>query len=169
VHHYRHYICMCYTYIVPFESFDHLDDVLARIHAARLRPSWRRRLFEGAGAITSVSVLRALRAVERCEHSGAVASVGVVADYMAIEHSTASRLIGRIVESGLLVKSSAPDDQRRCLLMLTERGRQGLTDITARRRQLVAEAVTEWPAGDLETLLALLDRLADDFERGANA
>jgi DNA-binding MarR family transcriptional regulator len=160
---------MCYTYMVPSENFDHLDDVLARIHAARQRPSWRRRLFEGSGAITSVSVLRALRAVERCEQSGASASVGDVADYMAIEHSTASRLIGRIVELGLLIKSSAPDDQRRCLLVLTERGRQGLTEITARRRQLVAEAVIEWPADELETLLSLLDRLADDFERGARA
>lgn len=160
---------MCYTYIVPSERFDHLDDVLARIHSARQRPGWRRRLFEGSGDVTSVPVLRALRAVERCEQSGAGASVGDVADYMAIEHSTASRLVGRIVELGLLIKSSAPDDQRRCLLTLTQRGRQGLTDVTARRRQLVAEAVTEWPAGDLETLLALLDRLADDFERGANA
>lgn len=157
---------MCYTYIVPTQPLDHLDDVLARIHAARQRPSWRRRLFEGSGAVTSVSVLRALRAVERGERNGAGASVSDVADYMAIEHSTASRLVGRIVESGLLVKSTAPDDQRRCLLVLTERGRQGLTDITARRQRLVGEAVTGWPPDELKTLLDLLDRLADDFERG---
>jgi DNA-binding MarR family transcriptional regulator len=103
--------------------------------------------------------------VERGQRSEVGASVGDVADYMAIEHSTASRLVGRIVEMGLLVKTNAPDDQRRCLLLLTERGQQGLTDITARRRELVAEAITDWPAGDLEILLGLLDRLADDFER----
>lgn len=155
---------MCYTYIMT-EVLDHLDDVLARVHSARQRPAWRRRLFEGQNAVTSVSVLRALRAVELGQDSPGV-SVGDVADYMVVEHSTASRLVGRLVESGLLAKANSPQDQRRCMLHLTDVGRKALDAITNRRRQMVAEAVAGWSTNDVEALLGLLDRLADDFERG---
>jgi DNA-binding MarR family transcriptional regulator len=150
-------------------ALDHLDEVLARVHQARQRPAWRRRLFEGQTAVTSLSTLRALRAVERGDASGAGASVGDVADYMVIEHSTASRLVGRLVESGLLAKTNSPLDQRRCVLNLTEVGRKALDDVTDRRRQMVADSVAGWSVRDVDTLLTLLDRLADDFERGGSA
>lgn len=163
---FRRYTCMCYAYFMSTDDLDDLDDLLARIHVARQRPAWRRRLFEGQRVITSMSVLRALRAVEHREHAGAGASIGDVAEYMAVEHSTASRLVGRLVESGLLEKSSATEDQRRCVLILTDLGRRELDDVTDCRRQMVAETVTGWPVSDLETLLKLLDRLAGDFERG---
>lgn len=155
---------MCYAYIVPSEAFDHLDDLLVRIHATRQGRSWRRRLFEGQNTITSASTLRALRAVERGDSAGV--SVGDVAEYMAIEHSTASRLVGRLVELNLLAKTNSTEDQRRCVLALTDTGRKALGDVNDRRRQMVAEAVQNWPAGDMDVLLQLLDRLADDFERG---
>ncbi|MET0454696.1 MAG: MarR family transcriptional regulator [Mycobacterium sp.] len=150
-------------------SYDRLDDALARIHAVRQRPSWRRRLFEGHPAVGSLPALRVLRAVERHESTGDAASVGDVAEYLAVEHSTASRLVGGVVASGLLSKSVAPDDQRRYLLALTEDGRRALGEITDRRRQMVADVVDGWLESDVEMLLGLLDRLADDFERGPGA
>jgi DNA-binding MarR family transcriptional regulator len=149
---------------VPQSRYDHLDELLTRIHVARQRPNWRRRLLDGAGPVTNVSTLRVLRAVEQCQQRGGGASIRDVADYIAVEHSTASRTVAAVVEAGLLTKTSAADDQRRCVLVLTDVGREALATVTDRRRELVAETIADWPDTDVDKLVTLLDRLAERFE-----
>ena len=158
---------MCYTYIVPRSRYDDLDELLSRIHVARQRPSWRRRLLDGTSPVTSVSTLRVLRAVERCQQIGGGASIREVAEFMAVEHSTASRSVAAVVAAGLLTKTSATDDQRRCVLVLTDVGRKALATVTDRRRELVAETIAGWPDTDVDTLVTLLDRLTQRFEHVA--
>ena len=159
---------MCYAYIVTQARYDRLDDLLTRIHLARQRPAWRRRLLDGADSVTNVSMLRVLRAVEECQRTGAGASIRDVAEFMAVEQSTASRTVAAVVAAGLLTKTSAPDDQRRCALVLTDVGRKALATVTDRRRDLVAETIADWPDTDVDTLVGLLDRLTERFE-GAGA
>ena len=158
---------MCYAYIVPPSRYDQLDELLTRIHIARQRQNWRRRLLDGAGPATNVSTLRVLRAVEQCERCDDGASIRDVAEYLAIEHSTASRLVATVVAAGLLTKSVAPDDQRRRALVLTDAGRKALATVTDRRRDLVAEAIADWPDLDVDILVTLLGRLTERFERAA--
>ncbi|UXA17980.1 MarR family winged helix-turn-helix transcriptional regulator [Mycobacterium sp. SMC-4] len=158
---------MCYAYLVPPSPLDALDDLLTRIHIARLRPNWRRRLLDAAGPVSTMSALRVLRAVEQCENAGAGASVRDVADFLGVEQSTASRTVATVVDAGLLDKTMATDDQRRCRLLLTESGRAALAEVTDRRRDLVAEAVADWPHADVATLVSLLQRLAERFETAA--
>lgn len=152
---------------VPQSRYDQLDDLLTRIHLARQRPNWRRRLLDDAGPVANVSTLRVLRAVEECQRFGGGASIRDVADYMAVEHSTASRTVAAVVAAGLLTKTFAPDDQRRCALVLTDVGRKALATVTDRRRELVAEAIADLPDTDVDTLVALLGRLTERFERAA--
>lgn len=152
---------------MPSPRYDDLDDLLTRIHVARQRPKWRRRVLEGAGPVTSVATLRVLRAVESHEKAGCGASIRDVADQMAVEHSTASRTVATVVEAGLLTKSSATDDQRRTVLVLTDVGRKALATVTDRRRELVAETVADWPGADVDTLVALLERLTERLEAAA--
>ena len=161
-------ICMCYTYLMPHSRYDRLDDLLTRLHVARQRPSWRRRLLGGAGAVTNVSTLRALRAVEQHQQTGDGASIRDVAEYMGIEHSTASRTVAAVVAAGLLSKTSAADDQRRSVLVLTDAAREALAAVTDRRRELVAKTISDWPDKDVDSLVALLERLTDDFERAVS-
>ncbi len=142
---------MCYAYLVPQSRYDRLDELLTRIHVARQRPHWRHRV---------------LRAVEQCQQTGG-ASVRDVAEFMAVEHSTASRVVAAVVAEGLLTKSSAHDDQRRCALVLTDVGAKELAAVTDRRRDLVAATVADWPESDVDTLLSLLERLTERFERAA--
>ncbi|MCT7661373.1 MarR family winged helix-turn-helix transcriptional regulator [Mycobacterium deserti] len=150
---------------VAQSRYDQLDDLLTRLHVARQRPSWRRRMLDGADPVASVSTLRVLRAVEQCQQAGGGASVSDVAEYLAVEHSTASRTVGAVVAAGLLTKTSATDDQRRCVLVLTDVGRKALATVTGRRRELVAETIADWPDTDVDTLVSLLDRLTERFER----
>jgi DNA-binding MarR family transcriptional regulator len=157
---------MCYAYFVPPSRYDQLDDLLTRIHIARQRPQWRHRVLGTDSPVSTVSTLRALRAVEHCQDAGG-ASIRDVADFMAVEHSTASRIVATAVASGLLSKSSASDDQRRCALTLTDVGRKELAAVTHRRRDLVADIVADWTQTDVDTLVALLDRLTQRFEHEA--
>jgi DNA-binding MarR family transcriptional regulator len=157
------YVCATHIY-VPQSRYDHLDELLTRLHVARQRPSWRRRLLHGGDPVTSVSTLRVLRAVEQ---SGGGASISDVADYLAVEHSTASRTVASVVAAGLLTKANASDDQRRCVLVLTDVGRKALATVTDRRRELVAETIADWPDTDVDTLVTLLERLTERFESTA--
>lgn len=152
---------------MPPSRYDQLDELLTRIHVARQRPNWRRRLLDGAGPVTSVSTLRVLRAVERHQLLGSGASVGDVAEHLAVEHSTASRTVSSVVAAGLIAKSAAPEDQRRSVLVLTDAGQKALTAVTERRRDLVAEAVADWPGADVDTLVTLLQKLTERVEESA--
>ena len=155
---------MYYTYVMGQSPYDHLDELLTRIHVARQRPGWRRRLLDDSGPVANVSTLRVLRAVEQAPDSTAGVSVRDVAEYLGVEHSTASRSVAGVVASGLLAKTSASHDQRRCALALTDLGRKALDTVTERRRDVIAEAITDWPEDDVDTLVGLLDRLAQRFE-----
>lgn len=154
---------------VPPTRYDHLDELLTRIHILRQRPEWRRQLLDDIAPVATVSTLRVLRAVEQCEKGGRGASIGDVAEYMAVEHSTASRTVASVVAAGLLNKTLAADDQRRCVLVLTDAGRDALAAVTDRRREIVADVVSDWPDTDVDALVGLLDRLVVDFERGVRA
>ncbi len=149
---------------VPQSRLDQLDDLLTRIAIARQRPGWRGRVLDGSSPVTNASTLRVLRAVEQCQQSGGGASVRDVADFLAVEHSTASRSVTAVVAAGLLTKTFAADDQRRCALVLTDEGRKALATVAERRRDLVAELVDDWPDADLDTLVSLLARLTARFE-----
>ena len=154
---------MCYAYNVP--RYNRLDELLVRVHTVRQRPGWRRRLIDAATTVPTLSTLRVLRAVEQREKTGHGASIGEVAEYMGVEHSTASRTVTSAVTAGLLTKTLSAEDQRRCVLMLTDRGRDALAEVTARRRDMVAETVAHWSDDDVDTLVDLLERLVTDFER----
>jgi DNA-binding MarR family transcriptional regulator len=141
--------------------------LLLRIRIAQQRPAWRRRLIASSGSVQTLSTLRVLRAVERHGLVQRETSVSDVAEYMAVEHSTASRAVAGVVATGLLKKSYSPGDQRRCMLELTEAGRAALAEITGGRQQMVAETIAHWPVDDVDALLVLLERLAHDFEHKA--
>lgn len=151
------HICMAQS------RFDHLDELLTRIHVVRQRPEWRRLLLSDADPV-SVSTLRVLRAVEQRDLAGQPASIGDVADHLAVEHSTASRTVASVVAAGLLAKTVAPEDNRRSSLALTDVGRKALAHVTDRRRELVTDVIADWPDADVDALVALLGRLAVDFE-----
>lgn len=155
---------MCYAYNVP--RYNQLDELLVRVHTVRQRPGWRRRLIDPAATVPTLSTLRVLRAVEQREKAGQPASIREVAEYMAVEHSTASRTVTGAVAAGLLTKTLAAEDQRRCMLALTDAGRKALAEVTERRRDMVAETVAHWADDDVDTLVDLLQRLVTDFERG---
>ena len=63
-----------------------------------------------------------VQAVEAVQATAQEATVGAVAQQLAVDPSTASRLVADAIEDGYLVRSASPADNRRVQLGLTEDG-----------------------------------------------
>ncbi len=164
-------------------DLDDLDDALVEVRRALQRPGYRHRLLDGLSVEVSLATLRLLRAVQRTTTpattrattpaSAAVGdagapvgapSIGEVAEALAVDPSTASRLVDRAVAGGLLERRACADDRRRTRLHLSERGRRFLDEVTERRRDLLREITFTWSRGDVDDLVGLLRRLREGFD-----
>lgn len=141
---------------------DALDDALVALRRALQRPSYRRQLMTRLGDDERLGTIRIVRAVER---AGEPCSVGDVADLLAIAPSTASRSVEDAVVRGYLARGACPEDRRKALLQVTERGSGLLDRMTAARREVLAEVTEDWGPADLRGLVQQLRRLLAGFER----
>lgn len=126
------------------------------------RPGYRKRLLQGLSSDIGLATLRLLRAVQRSDEAP---SVGGVADVLMIDASTASRLVERAAEAGLLERRSSAEDRRMVRLHLTAEGQEVLEEVTARRRQLLAQVTAGWDPGALQELIGLLSALQAGFDQ----
>lgn len=146
----------------------HIDQSVAEIERAafQLRRLWAKphllqRLREECGhegrpiQLSSLLVIHAIAGQGRDE-----VTVGAVADYLDIDPSTASRLVGHAIDAGFVSRSPSPVDARRARLRLTESGDRvrGLTDEF--RRSFIAELVADWSDEDRREFARLLGRFA---------
>lgn len=143
-------------------TLDALDEALVAIRQAQQRPGYRRRLLDGLSRDVDLATLRLLRVVQRAD---APPTIGTVADTLAIDPSTASRVVDRAVATGDLERRACTTDRRKARLRLTDAGQAVLDEATAHRRALLAEVTDTWDAGDLDRLVDLLHALSSGFER----
>ena len=61
---------------------------------------------------------------------GQAMSIGALAEELVLKHHSAVELAGRLEQAGLVHRKGDPDDKRRVLLTLTDRGRTGLSELT---------------------------------------
>jgi DNA-binding MarR family transcriptional regulator len=99
----------------------------------------------------------------RALESAATHEPGVrdVASRLAVDASTASRLVDQSVRAGYVERSASDEDRRRCVLALTADGRALLERATNVRAAFLAEWVCEWSPADVTVMAQLVDRLAD--------
>jgi len=95
-----------------------------------------------------------------------------IADSVELDLSTISRQVRDLVVAGLLAKVPDPADGRAALLSLTDRGAAVLESVSEARREVLAEAITDWTddertalADGLQRLGAGLQQARDDDER----
>lgn len=136
-----------------------LDVAVGRLRRLWESPHLKRRFLDGMGVQIETAVIRVLRAVGE---GGADADTGVgeVAAGLAVEASTASRLVDQAVAHGYLNRDASPKDRRRTVLSLTPSGKQILARATQVREALLLELTDDWSDADVESLASLLERLA---------
>jgi len=137
-----------------------LDVALLEMRRLVNRPGYRQRLLGPLGRAIELSTVRVLHAIDQ---SPEAPSIGEVATILAIDPSTASRLVEQRVTDGLVRRERSPSDGRRSSLELTERGSELLVELAASRRVMLAEVTAGWPADDIHQLDELLRRLISGF------
>ncbi|MCD0481426.1 MarR family winged helix-turn-helix transcriptional regulator [Streptacidiphilus sp. ASG 303] len=123
-------------------------DALIRTFKRELRPGGPR----GGFAL--------LAALHRC---GGL-RVGDLAELFEIDVSAASRQLADLEERGWAERVPNPQDRRSWHARLTPEGERVARERTARARDLLAEAIADWPEEDAAALADLLGRLRTSFD-----
>jgi DNA-binding MarR family transcriptional regulator len=111
------------------------------------------------------SVLAALHAL-RC--SGGGVRLSELASLIALDASTASRLVRTLETDGLVVRTPDPADRRASRLELTDAGRARLEEFVERRHQLFTAAMNGWKQAEIDTFAALMTKFADGVTNAAD-
>jgi DNA-binding MarR family transcriptional regulator len=77
---------------------------------------------------------------------------------MGIDSSTVTRQVAPLVDTGLVKRTSHPEDGRAVVLALSPRGRGRLEEVRTSRRQLMAEVTEDWSPQEREVFTDLLVR-----------
>lgn len=84
-----------------------------------------------------------------------------LAELLAVNSSTAMRMIDRLLTSDLVTRRDNPSNRREVLLGLSRHGSTVVKKVTDRRRKDIARIVQAMPVGQRSDLLAALHAFAD--------
>ncbi len=86
-------------------------------------------------------------------------TVTQLAELLPTDAPRISRLVTRLVEGGLLRRRRRTDDRRVVLLRLTALGAERTEELNRRVNEFEAGLVADLSAGEVETLLSVIDRI----------
>jgi DNA-binding MarR family transcriptional regulator len=114
----------------------------------------------GVGQMRNSMDRAAYLLLNRLDREGPM-GVKALAASMRIDSSTVTRQVAPLVDTGLVKRTSHPEDGRAVVLQLSPRGAARLQEVRSSRRQLMAELTHDWAAEERETFCALLTRFND--------
>ena len=120
-----------------------------------------RRLRQEAGTDLSPSLTAALATIER--HGPLTPSR--LAEIERVQRPTATRMVARLEERGLLLRTTDPGDGRVSLVSLSPEGHALLKSVRGRKNAYLARRLrklSDDEAADLERAAAILERLLEE-------
>jgi len=90
-------------------------------------------------------------------------TVGVVAERLAIDPSTASRLVAETIEAGYITRSPSHTDSRRICLELSETGRMLVEQAHTYQRSVFTQITRDWTEEERLEFSRLLVKFVDSF------
>ena len=93
--------------------------------------------------------------------TGGAMKLAAVAEQLAVNASTALRMVERLEAADMVDRSVNPDNRREVLITLTGAGRQVVDDVTARRREELAAIVARMKPKQRRQLVRALSGFAD--------
>ncbi|WP_210603606.1 MarR family winged helix-turn-helix transcriptional regulator [Brevibacterium oceani] len=97
--------------------------------------------------------------------AGTALGVSALGEAIGVDQPRASRLVSQGVELGLLQREADPEDARRTLIALTDKGRAIVNRFRGAQRDSVDQALSEFTADERALLAELLTRLANAWPK----
>ncbi|WP_043910392.1 MarR family winged helix-turn-helix transcriptional regulator [Kitasatospora griseola] len=94
-------------------------------------------------------------------HSRGAMSLSRLAEHLAVNPSTAMRMLERLTAAGMVVRDTRPDDRREVRAALTEQGARTVVEATERRRAEIRRIVQAMPARQRSGLVQALRAFSD--------
>jgi DNA-binding MarR family transcriptional regulator len=111
----------------------------------------------GVGQVRNSMDRAAYLLLNRLDNEGPM-GVKALAASMGIDSSTVTRQVAPLVDTGLVKRTSHPEDGRAVVLQLSPRGAARLEEVRSSRRQLMAELTDDWAPEEREAFCTLLTR-----------
>lgn len=146
---------------LPDALLDEFDRARRRLRPAMVRPPEVRVEVPSLGRHLDVAEIGAIDAIAELAAEREDVAVKDVAELLALDHSTVSRLLGELEEDGLVVRAKSPDDRRRTTVELTELGQRVVADSVHISRSVARALFAEWTTEEIEELIRSLAHLAD--------
>lgn len=89
-------------------------------------------------------------------HSRGPLKHAVLADHLAVNPSTASRMVDRLVTAGTVRRRTSPVSRREIVIELTPEGDRLVRQVTAHRRKDIAKIVSTMPEDTRQNLINVL-------------
>ncbi|WP_431952598.1 MarR family winged helix-turn-helix transcriptional regulator [Actinacidiphila sp. bgisy167] len=102
--------------------------------------------------------------LHRLDNEGPM-GVKALAEGMGIDSSTVTRQVAPLVDSGLVKRTSHPEDGRAVVLALSPRGRSRLEEVRASRQRLMEVVTADWTQQERELFTDLLGRFNSSLVR----
>nr|WTB33263.1 MarR family transcriptional regulator [Streptomyces sp. NBC_00830] len=135
---------------------DPLLDALQHQVAVFARRAEQTRL-GGVGHVRNSMDRAAYLLLNRLDREGPM-GVKALAAGMGIDSSTVTRQVAPLVDTGLVKRTSHPEDGRAVVLQLSPRGQARLDEVRASRRELMLQVTQDWTADERDIFCALLTR-----------
>jgi DNA-binding MarR family transcriptional regulator len=129
------------------------------LRRAITRPNFRLRLY--GEDVMDIAQLDALDAV--AEHDAC--RMSELAAFLRVDASTATRVVDRLAEAGLVERSADPSDRRARQIAVTPAGASLLERIRTRARENLPEMLEGFSESELVHFAALLERLVESVDR----
>jgi DNA-binding MarR family transcriptional regulator len=111
----------------------------------------------GVGQVRNSMDRAAYLLLNRLDREGPM-GVKALAASMGIDSSTVTRQVAPLVDTGLVKRTSHPEDGRAVVLQLSPRGQARLSEVRASRRRLMAELTHDWAPEERDAFTSLLTR-----------
>lgn len=150
------------------DGVDRLDDALLILRHGQFGlygPVVRETFFSGLPHGVSPTEYRVLRFIEAS--TPPPPTMSDIAALLLVDRARAARVVDKLAGRGLARRTPDALDRRTRRVELTTSARDHLAAATARRRQLLGQALADWSSHDLQTLATILERLNDAIARHA--
>ncbi|PZT76323.1 MULTISPECIES: MarR family winged helix-turn-helix transcriptional regulator [unclassified Streptomyces] len=135
---------------------EHVLDTLQHQVAVFARRAEQTRL-GGVGQVRNSMDRAAYLLLNRLDLEGPM-GVKALAAGMGIDSSTVTRQVAPLVDTGLVKRTSHPEDGRAVVLQLSPRGQARLDEVRSSRRELMSQVTDGWTEEERDTFCALLTR-----------